>query len=326
MRRNLLITSVLLFILVFCTQVVAQEHKLIFGHMGTTDTAYHAVAEFVAERVTELTNGNVKIEVYPNAELGDEQDLFEQVMMGVTDFTIVNPGVTVEFSQSMNFFNFPFLYSSREHWERVFTSPLVQKLSERVEKEAGVMILGVIGGGERFVVSRKPIQKVEDLDGFLMRLAPASITIDTWSSLGVQPTVVAYNEIYSALQMGVIDGLENEPEWILRMRFYEQAPYLVRTAHEIVSRPIVMSVDSFKGLPKEYQDAVLTAAKEGAELGRELGIKLDKESLDELVNKYDVRVFDVDIDKIRGKTAGVIEKNAKQLQLYDLVEEVSELR
>ncbi|HOP51677.1 MAG TPA: TRAP transporter substrate-binding protein DctP, partial [Synergistales bacterium] len=141
MRRNLLITSVLLFILVFCTQVVAQEHKLIFGHMGTTDTAYHAVAEFVAERVTELTNGNVKIEVYPNAELGDEQDLFEQVMMGVTDFTIVNPGVTVEFSQTMNFFNFPFLYSSREHWERVFTSPLVQKLSER-EKEAGVMILG----------------------------------------------------------------------------------------------------------------------------------------------------------------------------------------
>lgn len=244
----------------------------------------------------------------------------------MVDFTIVNPGVTVEFSKNMNFFNFPFLYSSREHWEKVATSPIMTELSKRVEKEAGVKIMGIIGGGERFVVSRKPITKVEELKGFLMRLAPADITVATWSSLGVNPTVVAYGEIYSALQMGVIDGLENEPEWILRMKFYEQAPYLLRTAHEIVTRPIVMSANSYAKLPKKYQDAILTASREGAELGRELGIKLDRESLEELVNKYNVRVFDMEIDKIRKATANVIETNTKKLQLYDLVQEVAQYR
>jgi len=325
-RKRLLLAVALIFVLVFSMQAGARQYKLIFGHMGTTDTAYHAVAEYMASRVAELTKGNVTIEVYPNAELGNELDLFEQVMNGVTDFTIVNPGVTVEFSQTMNFFNFPFMYDNHGHWEKVFTSPLLEKISKRVEKEAGVMILGIIGGGERFVVSRKPISKVEDLNGFLMRLAPASITIDTWSSLGVQPTVVAYSEIYSALQMGVIDGLENEPEWILRMRFYEQAPYLVRTAHEIVTRPIVMSAANFKKLPKEYQKAILVAAEEGAKLGRELGIKLDAESLQELVEKYDVKAINVDIEKIREKTAGVIERNAKNLKLYDLIQEVAKFR
>lgn len=326
MRKNVLITSILMFLLIFSVQVGAQQYKLIFGHMGTTDTAYHKVAEYMASRVKELTDGNVIINVYPNAELGNELDIFEQVTMGVTDFTIVNPGVTVEFSKTMNFFNFPFLYDNHEHWERVFTSSIVQELSERVQKECNTKILGVIGGGERYVVSRKPISKVEDLKNFLMRLAPADITVDTWSSLGVQPTVIAYNEIYNALQMGVIDGLENEPEWILRMKFYEQAPYLLRTSHEIVSRPIVMNVDTFNSLPKKYQDAILVAAEEGAKLGRQLGIKLDRESLNKLVNEHNVKVFNADNEKIRNATADVIEKNARKLELYDLIQEVSKLR
>lgn len=326
MRKSLLLVIGLFLLVTINSLAATEQYELIFGHMGTTDTAYHAVAEFMASRVAELTGGKVTIKVYPNAELGNEVDLFEQVIAGVVDFTIVNPGVTVEFSKNMNFFNFPFLYSSREHWEKVATSPIMTELSKRVEREAGVKIMGIIGGGERFVVSRKPITKVEELKGFLMRLAPADITVATWSSLGVNPTVVAYGEIYSALQMGVIDGLENEPEWILRMKFYEQAPYLLRTAHEIVTRPIVMSANSYAKLPKKYQDAILTASREGAELGRELGIKLDRESLEELVNKYNVRVFDMEIDKIRKATANVIETNAKKLQLYDLVQEVAQYR
>lgn len=329
MKKNHLLVFVLvfLFILNFVGQAAPRQQKLIFGHMGTTDTAYHAVAIYMADRVKELTKGNLTIEVYPNSELGNEVDLFEQVMQGVIDFTIVNPGVTAEFSRTMNFFNFPFIYANREHWLRVVTSPsFVTELSRRVERDCGVLVLGIIGGGERFVVSRKPVTKVEDLKGFLMRLAPAEITVNTWSTLGVQPTVVAYGEIYSALQMGVIDGLENEPEWILRMRFYEQAPYLARTSHEIVTRPIVMNANSLAKLPKEYQEAVLTAAKEGAELGRELGIKLDRESLEELINKYNVKVYDLDVEQIQKATAGVIEKNAKALQLHDLIAEVAKLR
>lgn len=325
MRKNALLVFAVVFLLMLSVGVDAKE-QLVFGHMGTTDTAYHEVAEYMAARVAELTNGEVTIKVYPNSELGNELDLFEQVMMGITDFTIVNPGVTAEFSPTMNFFNFPFMYDNHAHWERVFTSDIGEKLSKRVENEAGAKLLGFIGGGERYVVSRKPITTVAGLKGFLMRLAPAEITVDTWSSLGVMPSVVAYGEIYSALQMGVIDGLENEPEWILRMKFYEQAPYLLRTSHEIVTRPIVMSSKTFNKLSKSHQDAILKAAEEGAKLGRELGIKLDRESLEILVNQYNVKVFDMDVDEIRKSTASVIERNAKKLGLYELVEEVAALR
>ena len=298
------------------------SYNLIFGHMGTTDTAYHAVAEFMAERAAELTDGDIRIEVYPNAELGNELDMYEQLMMGVTDLTIVNPGVATEFAPSLNFFNFPFLFNDHDHWERVFTSRVAERLSDRVQAESGVILIGYVGGGERFVVSRRPITDLSGFDGFLMRLAPADIAVDTWSRLGVSPTVIAYGEIYSALQLGVIDGLENEPEWILRMRFYEQAPYLVRTAHEIVTRPIVMSSQSYESLPGEYQELIMQIANEAAALGRELGIRLDRESLDELVEEHGVTVFDTDIDRIRELTAPVVEENAEALDLMDLVEEV----
>jgi len=297
-----------------------------FGHMGTTDTAYHEVALFMSDRVSELTNGEVNIQVYPNAELGDEQDLFEQLMQGITDFAIVAPGVTVEFAPTMNFFNFPFLFENHEQWENVLTSHIADKIQERVRNESNVLILGYIGGGERFVVSRKPIKEIGDFKNFLMRVQPSPVDVDTWSSLGVKPTVVNYSEIYSALQLGVVDGLENEPEWILRMKFYEQAPYLIRTAHKIVTRPLVMSNLTFEKLSKEHKEAILKAGQEASALGRKLGIKLDSESLEILVNDYGVTIFDADIKRIKELTSDVIGKNAESLGVYDLIQEVEKLR
>ena len=87
-----------------------------------------------------------------------------------------------------------------------------------------------------------------------------------------------------------------------------------------------MSSKTFNKLSKSHQDAILKAAEEGAKLGRELGIKLDRESLEILVNQYNVKVFDMDVDEIRKSTASVIERNAKKLGLYELVEEVAALR
>jgi TRAP-type transport system periplasmic protein len=321
----------LMFIFIFfyfvnLNTIASSNIMLNFGHMGTTDTAYHEVALFMADRISELTNGEIDVEVYPNAELGDEQDLFEQLMQGITDFAIVNPGVTVEFAPTMNFFSFPFLFQSHEEWERVLTSTIAEKIQERVKDESNVLILGYIGGGERYVVSKKPITNIDGFKNFLMRLAPSPIEVDTWSSLGVKPTVVNYSEIYSALQLGVIDGLENEPEWILRMKFYEQAPYLIKTSHNIVTRPIVMSNLSFEKLSKEHQQAILKSAEEASKLGRELGIKLDKESLEILIDKYGVTVFQVDIDEIKEIISTIIESKAEELGIQDLILEVEKFK
>ena len=328
MKKIRIFVMILVFIfgLLSLNIFAASTITLNFGHMGTTDTAYHEVALFMAERVNELTNGEINIVVYPNAELGDEQDLFEQLMQGITDFAIVAPGVTVEFAPTMNFFNFPFLFETQEEWEHVLTSDIAATIQERVKNESDVLILGYVGGGERYVVSNKPIKEMKDFNNFLMRVQPSPVDVDTWSSLGVKPTVVNYSEIYSALQLGVVDGLENEPEWILRMKFYEQAPYLVKTAHKIVTRPLVMSNMTFEKLSEEHQEAILEAGKEASALGRELGIKLDSESLEILKDKYGVTVFDADISKIKELTSDVIEKNAEALGVYDLIQEVEKMK
>jgi TRAP-type C4-dicarboxylate transport system substrate-binding protein len=131
-----------------------------------------------------------------------------------------------------------------------------------------------------------------------MRLWP-SVMQTTWSSIGVVPSNVAYAELYNALRSGSVGGFDSEPEWIVRNKFYEQAPNIALTSHEIVTRLILFSNQRFTKMPAPSRDALVACVNEAADFERNLEIRLDQETLNTLVQKHNVRTTNVNKDEFQ---------------------------
>ena len=327
MRKSLVLLLVIgLLVTVSSIGYANADYELKFGHVGNTSTAYHATAVRFSELIDEYTNGKVKVDIYPNGELGSELDMFEQTKNGTIDFTITAPGQVVEYSDKMGFLSFPFLFEDLEHWKKVMDSEVAEKMKDYVYEDTGVRLVEYLGGITRNVVSRYPIREIKDFEDFQMRIHPTDISLEIWKSLGVNPTTVAWSEIYNALQLGVIDGLENEAFWIMSAKFYEQAPYIIETKNKITIRPIFMSDSTYNELPDELRKDVLKAIEEAGVYGREVGIENDKTAEKELREDYGVEFIEIDQDKIVKNIEGIREKYAKQIGLEELYNKVQELK
>ena len=300
----------------------AMAKELVAGLAGPLTTAQgQGLAKF-AERVEELTGGSLTVKIFPDGQLGGNSDSFEQVQGGEMDLYPMTPGNMAEFVPAIQALVIPFVFRDFEHWKKVTSGAIAAELSEMAENSADVIILGYFGGSVRNLVSRKEVQVLDDLNFLRIRLHPSDVQIEAWRALGVLPTVISYGEIYNALQLGVIDGLENEPEWVLRMKFYEQAKYYVLTEHEIVTRPLIFSKATFDLLTPDEQDAVKKAGAEAAAFQSELEHNLDADSRQKLADEHGVTLVEVDGNQVRRIVAEALEPVIAKQDLGDLVERI----
>lgn len=200
------------------------------------------------------------------------------------DYTIVAPSNMAVFSPSIPLMDMPFLFRDLDHWNAVLSSDVLEPLEEELRERAGIVIVGYTGGGVRNIISAEPIANMDELAGFRMRVMGAPIQAQTFSAVGAAPLAIAYNEVYNAIQIGVIAGFENEAASIQNLKFYEVAPYVTLTQHTITVRPIVMSAKTFDALPADLQEAVMKAGREAGAYGRELESREDGEKLQEMVD------------------------------------------
>ncbi|WP_110684836.1 TRAP transporter substrate-binding protein [Salinicola aestuarinus] len=256
----------------------AMARELIFAHGATEETAYHLSAMRFAELLETKSDGDLTVGLYSNGVLGHETEMFEQQTAGALDLSIVNPGLISEFSHTASIFSIPFLYRDIDHWEHVLDGEAGREIAERIEAETGVKVLAYYGGSTRQIVSTRPLETLDDLEGMKLRTNPTRPTVTAWAALGTQPTVMAYREIYTGLQLGAIDGLLNEAEWILRMRFHEVAPHIGLSGHDITVRLLTLSGETWASLTPAQQQAVQAAADESEQYARDLQIRLDRES------------------------------------------------
>jgi TRAP-type transport system periplasmic protein len=144
------------------------------------------------------------------------------------------------------------------------------------------MLVGYAGGGVRNIFINKPMGSLADIKGLKVRVQGAPIWSRTFAAVGMAPTVIAYNEVYNAIQNNVIGAGENEAAGVESMKFYEVAPNLAMTEHAITIRPICFSGKTFKSLPPDLQAAVIKAGKEAGAYGREIESSEDSAKLDAL--------------------------------------------
>ena len=143
----------------------------------------------------------------------------------------------------------------------------LKPVADDILKKADVQILGYAGGGMRNVFANVPVRNMDDLKGLPIRMQGAPIWTKVFGALGAAPTVIAYDEIYNAIQTGVIKAAENEAAGIQQMRFYEVGPYLALTQHAITVRPLCFAHKTLERLPPKLQEVILVAGKEGGHEG-----------------------------------------------------------
>jgi tripartite ATP-independent transporter DctP family solute receptor len=221
--------------------------------------------------------------LHRNSELGLEKQYFEYMAQGkAVDYAIVSPAHMSTFSRTAPFIDAPFLFRDLAHWRKVLDRDLLKPVADEIAQKADVLLLGYAGGGIRNIFASKPLPDLASLRGLKVRVQGAPIWSRTFAAAGMAPTVIAYNEVYNAIQNGVIQAGENEAAGVEQMRFYEVAPHLALTQHAITIRPLCFSGKTFKRLPPDLQAAIRKAGREAGEYGREVESSEDARKLDAL--------------------------------------------
>ena len=223
----------------------------------------------------------VNFVLHKNSELGLEKDYFAYMNQGkAVDYAIVSPAHMSTFSKAAPFIDAPFLFSDLTHWNKVLDQDVLKPIADEVEKKAEVKLIGYAGGGVRNLFANKSATNLAELKNLKVRVQGAPIWSRTFAVVGMAPTVIAYNEVYNAIQNSVIQAGENEAAGVEAMKFYEVAPNILMTRHAITIRPLCFSVKTMKKLPADLQAAIIKAGKEAGAYGRNIESSEDQAKLD----------------------------------------------
>src|SRR4051812_9071361 len=170
--------------------------------------------------------------LHKNSELGLEKDYFAYMNQGISvDYAIVSPAHMSTFSKAAPFIDAPFLFKDLAQWNKVLDQDVLKPIADEIAQKADVMLIGYAGGGVRNIFSNKPASTLAELRGLKVRVQGAPIWSKTFAAVGMSPTVIAYNEVYNAIQNGVINAGENEAAGVESMKFFEVGPNLLMTEH-----------------------------------------------------------------------------------------------
>src|SRR6188508_2659196 len=245
------------------------------------DHAFNKALLKFEELVKKYYGKPINFVLHKNSSLGLEKQYFEYMAQGkAVDYAIVSPAHMSTFSKAAPFIDAPFLFSNLNHWNKVLDADVLKPVADEIAEKADVMLIGYAGGGVRNIFVNKPVGSLAEAKGLKVRVQGAPIWSKTFAAIGLSPTVIAYNEVYNAIQNNVIAAGENEAAGVEAMKFYEVAPNLAMTEHAITIRPICFSGKTFKTLPPELQAAIVKAGKEAGDYGRKLESTEDSGKLD----------------------------------------------
>lgn len=258
----------------------------------------------------------VNFVLHRNRELGLEKDYFNYMSQGLSvDYAVVAPSHMATFSKMATLMDMPFLFRDIDHWNKVLsTGEALKPIYDDVVAKADVMLINYGGGGVRNVVGKKPVRNMEELKGLSIRVMGAPIQTRMFQAITAAPTVIAYDEVYNAVQTGVIQAGENESPGWSQMKWHEVAPHISRTLHAITIRPLVFSGKTFKKLPPDLQSCLLKAAPIAGAHARKWERDADDKILEKMRAEGKIQIHDFkDRAKLLELAAPVKESFAREI-------------
>ena len=280
----------------------------IASHMSAKDSAGMACQK-LGELLNEKAKGKINAWVATDGELGNQRELCEQVRDGSIEVTTSLPSGTGRYVPSLAVFELPFIYKDDAHMVRVLIAlrPYVAELLA----PHNIRPFGYMNIGFRHMLNKKrPIYKVADLKGLKMR-GPNPVYIGMFNALGASGTTVTWTEVYTALQSGVVDGMEASPALIYAMKFQEQAKYLSKTYHIGANLYFMTGKKWFDSLPNDLQQVFIDATEEASKYGFKMEMELGSKAVGKLVAEG-VKINEVkDLNEFRNKLISFREKYVK---------------
>jgi len=265
------------------TNLLAQAPtKLRLAHGHPEVDPVHTAALKLSEVVKERTNGAVEIQVFANGVLGSDPTMISSVRGGTLEMCWTGNPFFTGIAPKLNVLDLPFLFKDREHVGRVLDGPIGDSLRAELLPSNLVALATWEVGWRNITNSKRPVRTPADVKGLKIRTTPNPAHIKAFQLLGAAPTPMAFTELYTAMEMGSVDGEENPVTLIYNAKFYEVQKHLSLTQHAFTSAPIVMNKAKFESLAPDVQKVMLSTAKEMAVFQRKLNTETEASSIAEL--------------------------------------------
>jgi tripartite ATP-independent transporter DctP family solute receptor len=284
------------------------QAQIVLKATDTHPAGYPTVVavENMGKKLEAATNGRIKMQMFPGAVLGQEKEAVEQTQLGAIQINRISLGVIGPIVPDVNVFNMPFVFRDVAHMRKVIDGAVGDELLQKVSDSPARLIgLAWMDGGARNLYTKKPVRKPEDLKGQKVRMMGNPLFVDTMNAMGGNGISMAYGEVFSALQTGVIDGAENNPpSYVTANHINTPAKFYSLTNHLIIPEILVMSKVAWDKLSKDDQALVKKVAREA---------QLEQRNLwDKSVEEYSAKM----------KAAGVEFITVDQKPFYDATEPV----
>jgi tripartite ATP-independent transporter DctP family solute receptor len=282
------------------TSAFAQQ-KVVLKASDVHPAGYPTVVavENMGKKLEAATNGRISVQMFPSMQLGGEKEAIEQAQIGAIALARVSVGALGPVIDDLNVLNLPFLFRNTAHMQKVIDGPIGQELLDKVtnNSRAGLVAICWMDAGARSVYdTKRPIKSVADLKGLKVRVMGNPMFVDMMNALGGNGVAMGYDQVFSALQTGVVDGAENNPPSFVFDNHYQVAKYYTLTEHLIVPEILVMSRKTWDQLSKEDQALIMKVGREAQLEERALWTKYENDAMEK------AKAAGIQISQISDKT------------------------
>lgn len=330
-KRNLLLVLTLACLACLCVGAVSMAApaktvlKMSHPVAANLNSDVHVFAMVFAEYVNRFGD-NIEVKIYPNGQLGNERDQLEAMQLGTgADCCMDGTAIMGNFAKRMGVLDLPFLWKDYDQVHKVLDGPVGDALAADMEKLGIKVLAWGDSWGYRNVATSKIIKKPEDLKGLKVRVIQTETNIAAIDLLGANATPMAFGEVYTALQTGVLDGMEHCSAVILANKFNEVTKCITLTRHLFGPLALNMSVKSWNKLSDYNKQVVQAAAKVAAEYERSLAPIMEERAFDEL-KKLGMTVTKIDIAPFEKAAVKFQDDYAKKIGATDLLKTIRETK
>ncbi len=314
-------------LLLFCCCRQKEDIKTLkLGHALDPGHSVHMAMVKMASTLDSLSDGKMKIDIYPSQQLGNERELLELIQIGALDMTKTSAAVLENFSPLMQILSMPYLFEDRTHELKVLNGELGRRI---LEGGTDYYLRGLCfydAGKRSFYTIDKKVTSPDDLKGLKIRVQTSNTAIQLMRSFGAAATPIPFGELYTALQQGVVDGAENNPPSFYLTRHYEVCNYYIIDEHTSIPDVLIISEHTWKELDEAERNWITEAAMISASYQRELWADSEKDAL-EAVKKAGVEIIYPDKALFSSRVENLPDKlitNNKVREVYNQIKEVGD--
>lgn len=294
--------------------------------LSETHTVHIAMTEF-AEKVEERTNGRIQVKIFPNGQLGSENENMEQLMAGVISMTKVSAPGLATYNEAYHTFGLPYVFDDTQDFYHVMDSDQMQDFFLSTGEDGFVTLTYYTSGARSFYTKDKAIRTPADLKGLKIRVQDMKSQTDMMKALGGIPVAMAYGDVYTSLQTGIIDGTENNETALTTGKHGEICKVYSTDQHAMIPDVMVMSAKVWRGISPEDQQIILEAAHESTESHKIAWDSAIDEAIEEAKAQMNVTfVDDVDKEAFREATSGMVDEYCQEYPgvqtLLDIIDSV----